>query len=214
MTKYNQTDLSSAFEALLKAVEAEISSSHRAMGEAFEASEYVKAKEFWKRAAFLSDFRDRLVGMFKEWESLTVVEPAEKKAEVKLEAPAKAQPAPKVKAAPPKAKRRRGRARTTLRTPDKAYFIPILKVLDEMGGSATTKELRPRLEKIMKPILNEADYAPSSSNPQHPVWWDRARWARLELARSGLVKKDSPQGVWEISRKGKIYLKEHSKSSR
>lgn len=214
MTKYNRTDLSSAFEALLKVVDTELESAHKAVDEAFEASEYVKAKEFWKRAAFLSDFRDRLVCMLKEWESLTVVKPPEKKAEVKREALPKVQPAPKVKVATPKAQRRRGRARTTLRTPDKAYFIPILKVLDEMGGSATTKELRPRLEKMMKPILNEADYAPSSSNPQHPIWWDRARWARLELVRSGLVKKDSPQGVWEISRKGRTYLKEHSKKSR
>jgi len=36
--------------------------------------------------------------------------------------------------------------------------------------------------------------------------WARTRWVHNMMVNEGLLKKDSPRGVWEIGGKGKAYL--------
>jgi restriction system protein len=43
-------------------------------------------------------------------------------------------------------------------------------------------------------------------SPDNPRWRNAAQWARNSMVNEGLLKKDSPRGVWEISDKGKQYL--------
>jgi len=37
-------------------------------------------------------------------------------------------------------------------------------------------------------------------------WKNRVQFVRLKLVQAGLVKKDSPRGVWEITQSGREYL--------
>ena len=38
-------------------------------------------------------------------------------------------------------------------------------------------------------------------------WRDAAQWARNSMVAEGLLKADSPRGVWEISDKGRDVLR-------
>jgi len=60
----------------------------------------------------------------------------------------------------------------------------------------------------MKPVLKKVDYDPLASGPDNPRWRNAAQWARNSMIRDGLLKGDSPRGVWEISDKGRAALKE------
>jgi hypothetical protein len=98
-----------------------------------------------------------------------------------------------------------GRARRGRRTPEVKFYRPILEVLAEMGGSGKVPEILLRLKPRLDGILAEADYAPLPSTGM-PRWDNTTRWARNSMIRNGLLKDDSPWGVWEISDKGRRLL--------
>ena len=61
----------------------------------------------------------------------------------------------------------------------------------------------------MKPIFTPADYA---DLPSHGVRWrTRVTFQASHMRRvAGLLKNDSPRGVWEISDAGRQWLAQHS----
>ncbi|GAB4301302.1 MAG: hypothetical protein Fur0025_41460 [Oscillatoriaceae cyanobacterium] len=90
-------------------------------------------------------------------------------------------------------------------TPQSAYEIPILKALDELGGSGKKKDVLKRVGEWMQDVLQEIDYETLPSSREQR-WYNAAAWARNTLIQKGLVKNDSPRGVWEISDEGRRYL--------
>lgn len=62
------------------------------------------------------------------------------------------------------------------------------------------------VEQMMKDTLKDVDYEPLASNPEMPRWRNAAQWARQALVEEGLLKADSPRGVWEISESGRKKL--------
>lgn len=93
--------------------------------------------------------------------------------------------------------------------PQKAYYIPILESLIELGGKGTLKEVEEKVEKKMKKILTPLDYE-TLSDGKTIRWRNRTEWARNDLVNKfGYLKKDSPWGIWEISEKGQRYYKEN-----
>ena len=190
MIENNPTNVSSAFEMLLEEVEAEIDFVNNVGAKAFEVRDYDKAKEALERAATLTAFRDRVAGLRKEWEELAAVAESQEDEETKA------------------ARRDLGRLRRGLRTPEVNYYQPILQVLAEMGGSGKVAEILDRVGEVMKPILKDVDYDPLASSPDLPRWRNAAQWARNSMVHEGLLKPDSPRGVWEIADKGRAMLKE------
>ncbi|MDQ3706443.1 MAG: winged helix-turn-helix domain-containing protein [Chloroflexota bacterium] len=91
-------------------------------------------------------------------------------------------------------------------TPQKAYRIPILKALDQLGGSAPVENVLQRVYEIMGSQLTEADKEILKSKPEKPRWRIMARWARFHMIKEGLLRKDSPYGYWEITDLGRQYL--------
>jgi len=90
-------------------------------------------------------------------------------------------------------------------TPQSDYCQPILQALVEMGGSARTSDILTRVEQLMRGKLKEVDYEPHRSDGT--VRWSKsAQWARNRMAREGLLKADSPRGVWEISDAGHMAI--------
>ncbi|HUU90964.1 MAG TPA: winged helix-turn-helix domain-containing protein [Phycisphaerae bacterium] len=189
MIENNPTNVSSAFEMLLEEIEAEIDFVNNVGAKAFEARDYEKAKEALERAATLTAFRDRVAGLRKEWEDFAAVAESQEDEETKA------------------ARRDLGRLRRGLRTPEVNYYQPILQVLAEMGGSGKVAEVLDRVGEVMKPALKEVDYDPLASSPDMPRWRNAAQWARNSMVHEGLLKADSPRGVWEVSEKGRDRLK-------
>ena len=104
-----------------------------------------------------------------------------------------------------------GKIKHHKRTPEEAYYIPILQALQEMGGSARMSDVIDRVGQIMKTILVDIDYQSVNSDSDEIRWINTARWARNTMVQElGYLKKDSTHGIWEISQKGIEYLKDNT----
>jgi len=51
------------------------------------------------------------------------------------------------------------------------------------------------------------DYQPLASSPDNLRWRNAAQWARNSMVQEGLLKADSPRGVWEITDRGREMLR-------
>jgi hypothetical protein len=92
-------------------------------------------------------------------------------------------------------------------TPHTAYYRPILEALVEMGGSGKTKLVLDRVGEKMKGVLKPIDYEAHQSDEKQIRWRNSAQWARNTMVNDdGRMKKGSPNGVWEISEKGRKWL--------
>jgi hypothetical protein len=192
MIENNPTNVSSAFEMLLEEVEAEIDFVNGVGSKAFEGRDYDKAKEALERSGTLTAFRDRVATLRKEWEEMAAAAERDEDEDTRAQ------------------RRNLGKLRKGVRTPESAYYRPILQVLEKMGGSGKVAEVLERVGKLMKPVLKKVDFGPLASGPDNPRWRNAAQWARNSMIRDGLLKGDSPRGIWEISDKGRAMLKDAS----
>lgn len=95
------------------------------------------------------------------------------------------------------------------KTPQSEYRIPILQALTDLEGRGMAKEILDRVYEKMKDVLHSVDLEFLPSGVVYR-WRNTAMWERNTMVNEGLLEKDSPHGIWEITEKGKIYLKEHS----
>ena len=103
-------------------------------------------------------------------------------------------PAPNLEA--PKTKRlKKGE-----KVPQEAYSAPILEALYEMGGRGPIKDVLKEAETKVRHLLGEVDYQQLKGG--EPRWRNTAMWERYQLVLKGLLKDDSPRGVWELTEKG------------
>jgi hypothetical protein len=85
--------------------------------------------------------------------------------------------------------------------PRREFRVPLLLVLLDLGGVAPAKAVREHMEPLLAPRLSEGDYACVCTG--EPRWWNAVCWVRIDLVNEGLMKDNSPRGIWEISEKGK-----------
>jgi restriction system protein len=190
MIENDPSNVSSAFEMLLEEVEAEIDFVSGVGAKAFESRDFEKAKEALEHSGVLTAFRDKVAVLRKEWDEIAAVGESREDEETKAE------------------RRNLGKLRKGMRTPTEAYYEPILQALNEMGGAGQTAEVLDRVGQIMKGVLKDVDYQPLASSPDNLRWRNAAQWARNSMVQEGLLKADSPRGVWEITDKGRAMLKE------
>lgn len=191
MIESNPGDVLTAFETLLEEVEAEIDLVNGGGSRAFEARDYEKAREVLVHAGRLTAFRDKIAALRKEWQA--VASAAEREEDDATRAD----------------RRNLGRLRSGLRTPESAYYLPILDTLAKLGGSGKVPEVLERVGRRMKPVLKDVDYEPLASDPSNLRWRNAAQWARYSMVQEGLLKSNSPTGVWEITRQGRTFLGKH-----
>lgn len=103
------------------------------------------------------------------------------------------------------------RRRQFVRTPETAFYVPILQALNEFGGSGRTAEVVRRVGEIMDGALSQQDREPLQSTGV-PRWDNTSRFARQSMVRSGLLKPDSRWGIWEMSDMGREYLSRFTKA--
>ena len=183
-----------AFEILLEEIEIVFGSLNDDGADAFHAGDHDRAGKLLKDARTLTEFHDKVQTLQGEWNTLF--------AET-------APPRPK----PEKQSKREDHGKLTrgLRTPEQAFKKPILETLLSLGGSASIADILDALGEKMKGVLNKYDRQRLPSGPGHEVRWrNTAMWSRYKMVRAGLLKSDSPRGVWEISDKGREALQEMS----
>ena len=91
--------------------------------------------------------------------------------------------------------------------PQRDYRLPILEALLEKGGRATRREVSEIIERKMRDKFNKSDLQVLSDG-QTKRWQKGVDWERLRMVKDGLLRSDSPKGVWEITEKGRKYLRD------
>ncbi len=117
----------------------------------------------------------------------------------------------------PAKKRKRGRQRAARRkklrrgqkTPEQTFVLPILTALEELGGSGAAAEVLDIVGRLMAGTFNEFDL--STLKTGQIRWRNTAQWARQKMKDQGLLADDSPRGIWEMTERGRAYLREHPK---
>jgi hypothetical protein len=99
---------------------------------------------------------------------------------------------------------KRKRAPSDQLLPEEAYELPILRVLEAAGGRLPTSEAITAVEPLVLDRLMPMDRDMLDSGKSR--WESRVVFTRLRLIKSGLLKSDSPRGVWEISDAGRRRL--------
>ncbi len=90
-------------------------------------------------------------------------------------------------------------------------MIPILEVLVEFGGKSDVKSVLEKVYLKVKDSLTPKDLEILElleSNGE-PRWRNNARWARKHMINHGLLNKNSPYGIWEVTQKGIDYLQKN-----
>lgn len=191
MVENNLADVPAAFEILLEEIEAEIEFNNQIGSKLFESRDYKRIQVILEHVEQLNAFRDRVIALKKEYHKLT--EKADKY-EITEEEKASA------------SRRSLSRLPRGMRTPQEAYYRPILNALVNLGGSARMNDVLIMVEQMMKETLKDVDYEPLASTPDMPRWRNAAQWARQAMIEEGLLKADSPRGFWEISENGREWL--------
>ncbi|MEW6771420.1 MAG: winged helix-turn-helix domain-containing protein [Bacillota bacterium] len=91
------------------------------------------------------------------------------------------------------------------RTPERSFRRPILEALVELGGSGLVPEVLDRVEEKMRRVLTEYDRQslPAGDSIR---WRNAAQWARYRMVQEGLLARNSPRGIWEITELGRREL--------
>jgi hypothetical protein len=91
------------------------------------------------------------------------------------------------------------------RTPQREYRMSILKVIIDLGGSGKVQDILNNLEITMHNILKPIDYDKLSSGEIR--YRNTAMFERNAMVKEGLLSADSRHGYWEITDKGRKYVK-------
>ena len=180
----NPTNIVAAFEILLEEIETEIDFCNRGGAQAFEGRDYEQVKVFLDRAAQITSFRDKVDVLRREWENQFSHEEDEKYTDIHA------------------ARSNLGRLRRGVRTGQKAFYRPILEALQTLGGSATIHQVLDHVLQSMRGTLKDVDFELLTSVPDLPRWKNTAQWARNSMVKEGLLRDDSPRGIWQISDSG------------
>jgi restriction system protein len=162
--------------------------------EASRQGRYADVQKAAKEVAQLASILEHLEGLRGEWDKV---------ADVLAEAGLGQFAAPRRRRTGKRPRPPRGQ-----RTREAAFRIPILQALEEMGGRGRIQQVLERVEELVRGALKEVDYelVPSGRDVR---WRNTARWCRAEMVREGLLASGSPVGIWEITEKGRQYLREH-----
>jgi len=168
-----------ALDLLLEEVEIVIDEVSKDAARKAEAQDFVGARESIEQAEALTAYRESIVRTQKEGQTLFPKSNPEKVLSGES--------------------RGYSKLKKGLRTPQDAYYEPILHVLQMLGGSAPMKEVLEKVEERMSCILKDVDYEPLNTDPASIRWRNSAQWARHALVKEGRLKADSPRGIWELA---------------
>lgn len=179
-------DVNEAFEILLSELDAALKDVRERAAAASRQGDYGRAQTLLTQAQQIEKFIADMRAKRREWQGLIGKSRGQRKGK------GRTKPLP------------RGQ-----RTPPKAYRIPILRALVAMGGEGKMSAALERVYQEMKPHLKPVDLEPLPSDAKAPRWRNTAQWERYSMIREGLLRNDSPRGVWAITEHGRAYLQQH-----
>ena len=180
-----------AFETLLAGVEAALEESWTRHKAATQQGDFDAMEIELERQKNLVSTRQQLEGLQELWPRLV----------------GKRKPIKKRKRTRQRVARRKKLQRGQ-KTPEQAFMVPILQVLQDMGGSGSAAEVLDRVGQRMLGTLNEFDLSTLKSGQVR--WRNTTQWARQKMKARGLLAADSPRGIWEMTERGRAYLREHA----
>jgi hypothetical protein len=173
-------DTQEALQTLLGELQEAFEETQERIEDAVKRSDFSAIREAAERGETIQQEIDRLKALQRQWGHMVGAETAEG-----------------AKRAPPGAS-----------TPQKAYRVPILRALDEMGGQGRTADVVDRVGEMMEDQFTEWDRRMLPSG-QDIRWRNKAQWARNAMVKDGLLASDSPRGIWEITERGRELLRKH-----
>lgn len=94
---------------------------------------------------------------------------------------------------------KRKRTRSKMPKTDNATLRKILlDVLKESGGKAKVKEIKYAMGKKLKDKFLPGDLL-LRSDGRTVAWFNNVQWERLRLVQTGILKSESPSGLWELA---------------
>lgn len=91
--------------------------------------------------------------------------------------------------------------------PEPDYVFPILQALVDAGGRSGPQQVRSAVYPKIAHRLSEWDRGDESDKRAIRTRWEhRVDTVRRKLCIAGLMRRDSPVGVWEISDQGREHL--------
>jgi hypothetical protein len=183
----------SALELLLEEVESVINEINQRGGEAFQHGRHAEARQLLDQVETNTTFRAKIVALRREWDVLHPPSPS-------------ALPQQAVRAPRSEPEEDYSRLPNGVRTPERAFRLPLLRTIVALGGSARTRDVLDRMESEVARFLRPVDHEPLPSDPKSIRWRNTAQWARFVLVEEGLLKSESPNGIWEITEKGRQLL--------
>lgn len=195
--KIDNDDVGAALNLLRETIQEEDQRICKEGGQAMQAGNLETAKAALDFATRLRAFNDRVAVLQKEWNGLEDV---------------RDRASPEVQQIV--SKRFFGRKPKGEVTPQSAFERPILEALVEMGGSGKTNAVLDKVGVKMKTVLKPVDRLRLESENNQIRWRITAQWARHVMANEdGRMKKTVKNGLWEISDKGRAWLKDAGSSA-
>ena len=190
MNPPDQNDVSTALGLLRDSLAEEEQRIRNEGAAAMQAADYDTATSVIEFAKRLLAFQNRVEGLVNEWAELEDLRDATSPAVQEIVS-----------------KKFFGKRKKGEITPHTAFYRAILESLVELGGSAKTKYVLDRVGEKMKDILKPLDYAVLPSDGKSIRWRNSAQWARNTMVNEDGRMKKTKNGVWEISDKGRKWLK-------
>ena len=79
----------------------------------------------------------------------------------------------------------------------KHYREPIIEALKELGGSGNVDDV---LNLVLRKVENRLTNIDLSETLKGNIRWrSTAHWERHLMAKDGILKPDSPRGIWELN---------------
>ncbi len=86
------------------------------------------------------------------------------------------------------------------RTGMKVFREYIIRALRKFGGRAQAAEVMDEVERQIKDKLQPGDFK-TLRDGKTIAWQNRAHWERLRMVKEGVLRSNSPRGIWELSEK-------------
>jgi restriction system protein len=175
-----------AFELLLEEFDGLIAQFNEAGGKYFSSGEYEEARLMLKDVESLTDFRVKVQELENEWSSFTLSTPGSEEKQNKEGVSQTSYPS----------------LEQGKKTHSSAFRYPILKALEGMDGRGRMSAVIEIVGEMLKGTLNQYDRQSLPSNEKTIRWENTAAWERYAMVQDGLLKDNSPRGIWELSDAG------------
>lgn len=93
--------------------------------------------------------------------------------------------------------------------PEAEYVLPLLEALVELGGSAHVSKVAELVGTKLDGKLTKRDRMAIKSGDVR--WKNRLQFVRIGLIKQGLMAKNSPRGIWEVTESGQRLVETRNK---